>query len=597
MSSPRFGTLNPPGSQIITPDSVVADAADAIRAQVAADADRAASAAQLTHALADMRQAAPGDGVTLVSDDIGNPALHVADDGGVYGRFVLPPEDRETLSDARQTTTTVRDMVAQQQADTAARIPFPGEGQIFIEDADGQNVFGAAPDGTLYGKFSVPEHVIPLPDDPGEYVAPVFRDADGRMIFGIDTRDGSPWPGSSQGSSVDFVDPGGEGNAWMAIRQDGVTRYLSDQWGGRVWGFEQRDGKTIAQSHGLAVVSVAFGGGSLAVERPFPEPFPYHLLDETFSPMPSRQGASGIAAAFLAAEMARHRTLPTVIALTQPVGSTVEADAAPTSPHRVALLEKIKTARATANSWSKELFVDRIRLSLLEGAPQTDRTTADWHYAGVAQSMRDQLATAAGQVPLPIVVVMQSIGRRDNGVSEIALAEGTLDFAHWSLGIIVTGPLYPYPLLDGTPATLTPAAAVMADELCAIAVAEVQAGRQWFGPAIGTELSLSGSVLRVPFTAMTDLRLRDPLNHGFAVDGATITAAAVSGRDVLLTLDTVPAGDLVVRYAYGQTGDRGDGYAANRGSLTDDWSAPSSIDPSFTHYRHARSGVATLKRT
>lgn len=45
MSSPRFGTLNPPGSQIITPDSVVADAADAIRAQVAADADRAEAAA------------------------------------------------------------------------------------------------------------------------------------------------------------------------------------------------------------------------------------------------------------------------------------------------------------------------------------------------------------------------------------------------------------------------------------------------------------------------------------------------------------------------------------------------------------------------
>ncbi|MDB6455225.1 hypothetical protein [Falsirhodobacter sp. 20TX0035] len=88
--------------------------------------------------------------------------------------------------------------------------------------------------------------------------------------------------------------------------------------------------------------------------------------------------------------------------------------------------------------------------------------------------------------------------------------------------------------------------------------------------------------------------------HGFAVagvtNGATIESVAVSGTNVLITMTAEPLGDLTVRYAWGQTGDRGDGFTANRGSLTDQWSQASRLVSGATHYRYARSGRAPIVR-
>ena len=646
---------------------------------------------------------APGDGVVVVADRNGKPLLGTMGDGTSYGLFKL------THSGA------------------------PGDAVApLVEDASGKVLFGFDENGRLFPRMEESDLnvVLSMPRAPGDYIIPLILNADGTIAFGIDMRDGSPYPGGggAGGSAVSFVDPDNQGDAWNSIQTEDehgeVIRYLSRQWR-ETWGYEKRGDITLAQTPNPAVGILAFGGGSSAVVRPIADGFPYHVVNEALVHPEDGQAASAGAAAWLEGEYAARRGLPTVVALTQVVGSTVEADALAGSAPREALKAKVVAAREALALWGKELFVDRIGLSLLEGAPNTGQATADLHYAAVAASMRAEIADAAGQIPMPVVVVSQSAGTRTDGTSPVILAEGNLDWAHWSLGFVVATPRYPFALQAGASAALTPQAAMLVSELEALAVAERLAGRDWYGPTMGAQATRSGAVITVPFTAMSDLVLRDAANHGFAVDGvingATIQSVAVSGKNALLTMsrdpmrawgfdssvpeasitvvsrdatgaeirvanesgrryaafpirlpvgsrvrfhlettgvlyggfddeptlntprremnpsggwpagshdidytvpqaaasDTymaflftginatavisdlqidLPAGypQLQVRYAFGQTGDRGDGYPANRGSLTDSWSQASRMVPGTTLYRYARAGRAPV---
>lgn len=393
---------------------------------------------------------------------------------------------------------------------------------------------------------------------------------------------------------IQFVDPDNQGNAWMAIRTaDGVIRYMSDQWNGRVFGFERRDRITLAQSPSPAVGIVAFGGGGIGIARPLPEEYRYHIVDETLKAPRDGRAASAQAAGFLAAEDARRAALYTVLALTHPVPSTVEADALSGSPARKALRRALRQARDALRGWDKDLFIDRIALSLLEGAPATSETAALFHYAAVARDLRIEVAQTAGQVPLPLVVVSQSAGLLADGTSEVILAEGRLDWAHWGLGFVVATPRYPFAHDPDMPGTMTPQSALAVSELESVAVAERLAGRDWFCPSLERAV-LDGATIRARFATMTPLRLRDAENHGFAVDGiqngAAITGVSVQGDMALIALDRPPRGVLALRYAWGETGDRGDGLPANRGSLTDGWEQDSRLQPGLRLMRHARSG-------
>ena len=486
----------------------------------------------------------------------------------------------------------------------------PGDDLVIVNAPNGAALLVRA-DGVTRGAFLAEdvqglddlENNIEVPSAPGDYIATVIDDLEGNVVFGIDLRDGSLYPGGGggSGSTVEFVDPDNVGDAWNSIQTSDefgtVIRYMSRQWR-ETWGYEKRGDVTLAQTPNPAIGIVAFGGGSSAVARPIADGFPFHVVDQTLVHPEDGQAASAAAAAWLEGEYSARRGLPTVVTLTEVISSTVEADALAGSPHREALKNKVAAARVALSAWGKDLFVDRIGLALLEGAPTTLQATADLHYAAVANSIRAEIADAAGQIPMPVVVVSQSAGTRTDGTSEVILAEGNLDWAHWSLGLIVATPKYPFPLQAGSPATLTPEGAMQVSELEALAVTERLAARDWYGPTIGAQCTRAGAVITVPFTAMSNLVIRNPANHGFAVDGvtngATIASVAVSGTNALITMSAVPTGTLTVRYAFGRTGDQGNGYPANRGSLTDSWSQPSRMVSGATLYRYARSGRAPV---
>ncbi|RJE84517.1 hypothetical protein [Paracoccus onubensis] len=406
-------------------------------------------------------------------------------------------------------------------------------------------------------------------------------------------------PGFSADLPV-FVDPDNQGNAWMAMRSaDGAIRYMSDQWGGRVFGFEKRDGITLAQSPDPAIAIVAFGGGGIGVSRPLKEEYRYHIVDENLKRPGDGRAATAQAAAFLALADKCHLALYTVVPVTVPVSSTVEQDAMPGAAGRKRIVEKLARAKQALAAWDKALFADRITLSLLEGAPRTSERAADFHYAAVARELREEVAKATGQTPYPIVIVSQSAGSLSDGTSEVILAEGRLDWHHWGLGFVVATPRYPFRHGVNMPATLTPGSALMVSELESLAASERLAGRDWFCPSL-EQAEIDGDILRARFTTMSDLVIRNPKSHGFAVDGiengARMTAAEAQKNHVLLHFDKAPQGDLTLRYAWGETRTKIDGFPANRGSVTDSWSAESLLLPDTTLYRYARSGRAAVRQ-
>ena len=380
---------------------------------------------------------------------------------------------------------------------------------------------------------------------------------------------------------------------------DGTIRYLSDQWGGRIFGFEKRNGITLAQSPDPAIAIVAFGGGSIGVSRPLNEDYRYHIIDENLKRPGDGRAATAQAAAFLALEDKRHLALYTVVPVTVPVSSTVEQDALPGAAGRKRIVERLAKAKLALKAWDKELFADRINLSLLEGAPQTTERAADFHYAAVARELREEVAKATGQTPYPIVIVSQSAGTLSDGTSEVILAEGRLDWHHWGLGFVVATPRYPFRHGMNMQATLTPGSALMISELESLAASERLAGRDWFCPSL-EQAEIDGDILHARFTAMSDLVIRNPKGHGFAVDGiengAKITKVEAQKNYVLLRFDQIPQGDLTLRYAWGETRTKTDGFPANRGSVTDSWSAESLLLPDTTLYRYARSGRIAIRQ-
>ncbi|MFL4472306.1 hypothetical protein ACERZ8_21370 [Tateyamaria armeniaca] len=79
--------------------------------------------------------------------------------------------------------------------------------------------------------------------------------------------------------------PGGAGRAPLAMSrglrdEPSGFRYLSDQYDGRVMGFEERNEVTLGETHPLAIGMAAFGNRA-GLPRALPEDFRFHVVDET----------------------------------------------------------------------------------------------------------------------------------------------------------------------------------------------------------------------------------------------------------------------------------------------------------------------------
>lgn len=397
-------------------------------------------------------------------------------------------------------------------------------------------------------------------------------------------------PADPSGATISRPVPSTNGNAWQLIDDGTSVRYLSDQYEGRVIGFEERGGLTLAETGPIAVGMLAFGG-NMGVSRDVPEAWLFHNRKPDLSFDGGMLAAEAAAVAAQMLSRTRRSANPTVIHATRAIGSPVEADTEVGSTAYNGLLADLASAVASLAPWGKTLVIDRLMLSLLGGAPTTSEIAADVEYAAIAQELRADIVEITGQSqPVQAVVVSQSIGTRTDGRSTVALAEAKLDYLHPTMQFVVATPRHPFALEPGTAATLTRSAAAVVSEIEARAVAERAAGRQWYCPRLQSA-SRSGTTITAQFVAMSDLVLGT--QHGFSFDGdtagAAITNVTVSGQTATITVDKAPSAEAQLCLAWGRTGDPGDGKAANRTTIRDQWSEPSLLVPGQTLYRHALS--------
>ncbi|MEM6371390.1 MAG: hypothetical protein AAF727_01230 [Pseudomonadota bacterium] len=391
--------------------------------------------------------------------------------------------------------------------------------------------------------------------------------------------------------------PRTRGNVWGLQDLPTGYRYLSDQYEGRVMGFEERREVTLAETPPLSLGMAAFGHRA-GLPRALPEDFRFHVVDTDLSGQiaPTQAKSHGVSAQHLAA-LSRH-AYRTVVALDAAQPGITADEAAAGSPLYTGLIDDIGKARGAMQGWNKGFHLDRIALALLGGAPNTPLQDAITHYGTVAHALRFDAARAAGQASFPLIVVSQSAGTRTDGTSEVILAEGQLDIAHPALGVIVATPTYPFTLMDGMPATLCATSNALVDELESLAIATVQDGVRWYCPSMRSATG-AGRTITVDFASLSPLVL-DEGPHGFALlgEGApAITSVTVSGTEAVITLDTdLPDGPLSLSYAWGATAPHAANRTANTGALRDSWSRPSVMAPGTALYRHALSGRVAVTR-
>lgn len=379
-------------------------------------------------------------------------------------------------------------------------------------------------------------------------------------------------------------------NIWMAEDRDGAFRYMSDRYAGRVMGFEERNGITLAQTADLVIGHVAYGGVA-KVDRPVPEDFRYHVITHALDGTGRPTGARAMGIATIRLKDANAEALCTILATDVIKAGVTAPEAAQDGPLFAAVAADLTAAVDALAEWGKSLFVDRVALRLLSGAPDTAEDQATRDYVHVARALQRDIPRVTGQKSFPKIVISQTFGSRTDGRSPVALAEGRLDQDNPATGFIVATPTYPFALMEDMPATLDPAAQILVDELEARAVAEVQQGRQWHCPLLRYAL-IRGALITAEFTAMSGLVL-DGADHGFRVhDGAQIIIprlVRLDGTTAILACDQpLMSQDPWLTYAWGMTQTDGS-TPANAGGVRDQWSAPSVLCPNAVLHRYALS--------
>ncbi|MBC9246753.1 hypothetical protein H4P12_08510 [Paracoccus sp. 11-3] len=417
----------------------------------------------------------------------------------------------------------------------------------------------------------------------------VMGDASGRALIWVDEA-GQLFGGGGGGGGISRRQPATSGNAWQPIDDGTSLRYLSDQYQGRIMGFEERAGLNLAETGPNAVGVIAYGGGGALVTRPVPEDWRYHIRRPDLGHDGGMLSAEAIAAMMLTDRRARNLSLPTVIAMTAGLGSPTASETNAASPLYSTVLGQIAQSVLKLAEWDKALIVDRVAMSLLAGAPQTSEIAADNEYASTAAALRADIVLATGQSQPPLIVVSPSAGTRGGDASAVALAESKLDAAHPALGLVVAGPRHVYALQEGTLATLTAEGAMMQSELEAIAVREIHAGRLWYCPRLSSA-TIRDATITAYFLSMSDLMIPAAGEHGLSItgitNGVTVTNVALAGRIATITLSGNPTGDLKLNCAWGRTGNPTGARPFNRSDIRDDFWEPSRILPHHVHFRQA----------
>lgn len=253
----------------------------------------------------------------------------------------------------------------------------------------------------------------------------MWVDDTGRMIGG---------GGSGDGGGMFRPLPATSGNAWQVIDDGTSVRYLSDQYLGRVMGFEERNGMILADTSVVATGILAYGGGTASVSRPVVEDWRYNIRRPDMSHDGGMLGAEAAAAASLSLSRAARRATNTMIALTASVGSPVASDTNVTSSLFTSTMVQVTQAVLSLETWSKTLVVDRVCLSILGGVPDTARLTAENEYASIASALRAQIVSATKQAQPPLIVVSPGSGpRTGGGTGSVMRVEAQLDQTHPAL--------------------------------------------------------------------------------------------------------------------------------------------------------------------
>ena len=424
----------------------------------------------------------------------------------------------------------------------------------------------------------------------------LFEDAGGSAVMWVD-EDGRLIGGGGGGGGITRPLPSTSGNAWQVVDDGTSVRYLSDQYQGRVMGFEERGGVILTDSSPIAIGVLAYGGGSASVSRQLIEDWRYNVRQPDLSHSGGMLAAEAAAAASLSLRHARRLATPSMITLTASIGSPVAADTNAASPLFGAAMAEIAQAVISLEDWGKDLVVDRVCLSILGGAPDTLPLTAENEYASVASALRAQIVTATGQAQPPLIVVSPSAGAREGGAMAVSHVEARLDQTHPALGFVVAGPRHAYDLEPDTVGTLSRQGATLMTEMEAIAVREVQGGGLWYCPIL-ISASRSGAVITAQFAALTDLVLDPGGDHGFALVGVTndavISSVSIAGRTATITLSEPPTGSLTLHCASGRSGTPTGARPVNRTDIRDQWGEASLQVAGYTHRRRALPAAVTV---
>lgn len=223
----------------------------------------------------------------------------------------------------------------------------------------------------------------------------------------------------------------------MKRQSDRGIEYLSDQYGGRVIGYEEIEGLTLAQSPEVALVTIALGSG-VNCNRSFDEYYDWHVIDgNMFGGAPAYAAKSHAIINAKKLDAKRHALHSHIVLECAKPGST-EGDLSPSGEYYKSILSLLSEAKSKAAIFDKSLFVDCVKLSLLCGQSELTGNSIDFLIAAFLHELRAGICAISGQATFPKFLVSPF----NDTKSERCLAEGQLDINHPTLGIVVTSPRY-----------------------------------------------------------------------------------------------------------------------------------------------------------
>ncbi|AXC50073.1 hypothetical protein DRW48_10545 [Paracoccus suum] len=430
-----------------------------------------------------------------------------------------------------------------------------------------------------------------------------YRAEDEKPLLWIDTKfrtawDGETTPGTPPANTPASGHTGTNGtwpdvDAWDLAVSGSVTRYSSPQLRGetRRYAVTPATKISIAESDGT-VMGILGVGQPWAAESSGDNPWPWHVLGlsgSDIAPVSTLALPQTVAAAALEKAWRARARMPAYVADALSMTASVSTWQGPTVTNWLTAFKNAvaKYGEAAALRYAVLTFGASDKTGVPGSLAQSMSAFVKW--------LGEQAASITGQTAAMYALYTQFSGTRTDGAYQ-----GTLAAAEaWRLDPTVemwpVTPLYPYALAAGSPHA--PGAAglkAIAGHMVLAAEATAKLGQYYAPTPTLARLEADGRV-RVDFDAMSKLR---SVNYGasvdvagFAVEGATVTDVTIAAKSAFLTVSgTVTAGSSYVTYAWGQAGDKGDGFTAARGTICDGYSAVNPLDSTQTLTRYALSG-------